>query len=442
MFEKLTGRLNETFKSLTGRGILTEEDVNQALREVRRALLEADVSFRVVKSFIQAVSEQAIGEKVLNSLKPGHQVIKIVHDEIVKLLGGFQEGFEVSGKSPVVLLLMGLQGSGKTTTAARLAYWLLQKRGKRCMLVAADLKRPAAIRQLEILSGQAGASFFKLEGAKSPIAVVEAAIENAKKQFHDVVLIDTAGRQHVDEYMMEELAVIRRTASPEKTILVLDGLSGQDVVNVAKEFESAVGYDGAIITKMDGDSKGGATLSFKAVTGKPILFSGNGEGINGIECFIPERMADRILGMGDIVGLAEKAQSVIDEREKTQLEEKFRKNLMDLDDFARELNRLRKMGSLGDIISMIPGAAKHMNSMPDENSLKRIEAIIQSMTPVERKKPEIIDGSRRKRIARGSGTTVRDVNRLLGEFRTMKSMMKKMKSGKQGIPGLFRQVWR
>ena len=442
MFEKLTGRLNETFKSLTGRGILTEEDVNQALREVRRALLEADVSFRVVKSFIQAVSEQAIGEKVLNSLKPGHQVIKIVHDEIVKLLGGFQEGFEVSGKSPVVLLLMGLQGSGKTTTAARLAYWLLQKRGKRCMLVAADLKRPAAIRQLEILSEQAGASFFKLEGAKSPITVIEAAIENAKKQFHDVVLVDTAGRQHVDEHMMEELAVIRKTASPEKTILVLDGLSGQDVVNVAQEFETAVGYDGAIITKMDGDSKGGATLSFKAVTGKPILFSGNGEGIDGIEYFIPERMADRILGMGDIVGLAEKAQSVIDEKEKIQLEEKLRKNSMDLDDFARELSRLRKMGSLGDIISMIPGAAKHMNSMPDENSLKRIEAIIQSMTPVERKKPEIIDGSRRKRIARGSGTTVRDVNRLLGEFRTMKSMMKKMKSGKLGIPGLFRQVWR
>lgn len=439
MFENLTDRLSDAFRKLTGRGVLTESDINQAMRQVRRALLEADVNFRVAKQFVSDVSTKAMGEKVLKSLAPGKQVIKIVNDEIVELLGTDRSLLQLSGKPPLVYLLIGLQGSGKTTTAARLAWWLSEKKGKRSLLAACDLQRPAAIDQLEKLAADANAGFYGRRDTKDPVAVLKGAVNEARLKSYDIVIADTAGRLHVDDELMSELENVCKVADASETLLVLDGLSGQDAVNVAVEFQKRIGFTGSVITKMDGDSRGGAALSFRAVTGKPIKFLGTGEGVDGIEPMDPERLAGRILGMGDVVGLVEKAQTAYDIKEAQKLEKKLVSNSFTLEDFAKELKRIRKMGSLTDLLGMLPKNMRPSGVDIDESQFTRTSAIIGSMTVREKLHPEIINGSRRKRIAMGSGTKVNDVNRLLREFRSMKKMMKRMKSGKGiGVPGLFR----
>ncbi len=439
MFENLTDRLSDAFRKLTGRGVLTESDIKQAMRQVRRALLEADVNFMVAKQFVSDVSTKAMGEKVLKSLAPGKQVIKIVNDEIVELLGTDRSPLQLSGKPPLVYLLVGLQGSGKTTTAARLAWWLSEKKGKRSLLAACDLQRPAAIDQLEKLAEDANAGFYGRRDTKNPVAVLKGAVKEARLKSYDIVIADTAGRLHVDDDLMSELENVSKAADASETLLVLDGLSGQDAVNVAVEFHKRIGFTGSVITKMDGDSRGGAALSFRAVTGKPIKFLGTGEGVDGIEPMDPQRLAGRILGMGDVVGLVEKAQTTYDVKEAQKLEKKLVSNSFTLEDFARELKRIRKMGSLTDLLGMLPKNMRPSGVEIDESQFIRTSAIIGSMTVRERLHPEIINGSRRKRIAMGSGTKVNDVNRLLREFRSMKKMMKRMKSGKGiGVPGLFR----
>ncbi len=437
LFEKISGRLSDTFRNLTGRGVLTESNIRDALREIRRALLEADVHFQVARDFIRRVDEKARGEAVLRSLTPGQQIVKIVHDELVELLGHELVEPALSGKTPLVYLLIGLQGSGKTTTAARLAKWLGTKKGKTVLLAACDLRRPAAIDQLEILAETAGVDFYASRTADDPVIVLEEALEVSRKRFTDVVIADTAGRLHVDDELMGELERLRDAADAAEILLVLDGLSGQDAVNVAQEFGERIGFTGAVLTKMDGDSRGGAALSFRAVTGKPVKFIGIGEGVDGLETFDPERIAGRLLGMGDVLGLVEKAQTAYNQDEAVRLEKKFRTDSFTLEDFLGELRRVQKMGSLTEILDMLPGRIKPARADVDPSELKRMEAIISSMTRAERLRPEIIKGSRRKRIARGSGTTVNDVNRLLSEFRTMKTFMKRIRSGK-GLANLFR----
>jgi len=437
LFEKLSARLTDTFRNLTGRGVLSESNLKDAMREIRRALLEADVNFQVARQFVSDVGEKASGEAVLKSLAPGQQVVKIVHDSLIELLGSTQAPPDLSGKPPIVYLLMGLQGSGKTTTAARLARWLSEYKGKSALLVACDLVRPAAIDQLEILANTAGSDFYCNRSTTDPVEVLEEAIEVAKRRFTDVVIVDTAGRLHIDDQLMGELQKLRDSVSATETLLVLDGLSGQDAVNVALQFKERIGFTGAVLTKMDGDSRGGAALSFRAVTGKPIRFIGTGEGVDGLVLFEPERMAGRILGMGDVLGLVEKAQTAYNQEEAVKLEKKLRTNTFTLEDFRRELKRVQKMGSLNEILDMLPGKLKPAGLDVDPSGLIRMEAIIDSMTSAERLKPDIVSGSRRKRIARGSGTTVRDVNRLLSEFRTMKTLMKRIRSGK-GLASLIR----
>lgn len=437
MFDKLSQRLGDTFKNLSGRGVLTEKNISDAMREVRRALLEADVNFRVAKQFVSEVTEKASGEKVLRSLTPGQQVIKIVNDQLVELLGSTTEKLELTGKPPHVILLLGLQGSGKTTTAARLAWFLQKKQNRRCMVVAADLQRPAAIDQLEVMAEKAGAAFYCDRSRKDPAEVVEKALHQAALQYHDVVIVDTAGRLHIDSNLMTELKRVKEVANPDESLLVLDGLSGQDAVNVAVEFNDQIGFTGSVLTKMDGDSRGGAALSFRSVTGKPIKFMGVGETVRGIEEFDPSRLAGRILGMGDIVGLAEKAQEMYNEQEAVKLQKKLKTNSFNLEDFRKELTKIKKMGSMGELIAMLPKGMRPAGVDLDQSQFTRMEALINSMTTRERLKPEIINGSRRKRIARGSGTTVQDVNRLLKEYRTMKKMMKQMRSSR-GMAGMFR----
>ena len=437
MFDKLSQRLGDTFKNLSGRGVLTEKNISDAMREVRRALLEADVNFKVAKQFVSDVTEKANGEKVLRSLTPGQQVIKIVNDQLVDLLGGTTEKLDLPGKPPHVILLLGLQGSGKTTTAARLAWLLQKKQNRRCMVVAADLQRPAAIDQLEVMAEKAGAAFFCDRSTRDPVVVVEKALHQAALQYHDVVIVDTAGRLHVDPELMNELKRVKEVSNPDESLLVLDGLSGQDAVNVAVEFNQQIGFTGSVLTKMDGDSRGGAALSFRSVTGKPITFIGVGESVSGLEEFDPSRLAGRILGMGDIVGLAEKAQEMYDEQEAVKLQKKLKTNSFNLEDFRKELTKIKKMGSLGELMAMLPRGMRPAGADIDQSQFTRMEALINSMTARERQKPEIINGSRRKRIARGSGTTVQDVNRLLKEYRTMKKMMKQMRNSR-GMAGMFR----
>jgi len=439
LFDILADRLSVTFRKLTGRGVLSEADVRQAMREVRRALLEADVSFLVARDFVDSVTAKAVGVDVLRSISPGQQVIKVVHDELVALLGTGSEALDLSGKPPVVFLLIGLQGSGKTTTAARLARWLAERRGKRVLVAACDLQRPAAIDQLEKVASEAGAGFYGNRESKDPAAVLGEALGEAALKGYDLVIADTAGRLHVDEDLMEELDRVSRVAAPAETLLVLDGLSGQDAVHVAMEFQKRVGFTGAVLTKMDGDSRGGAALSFRAVTGKPIKFLGIGEGVDGLEPMDPARMAGRILGMGDVVGLVEKAQSSWDLREAEKLEKKILSSTFTLEDFGGELRKLRKMGSLGDLLAMLPRSMRPAGMNMDTGQISRMEAIIGSMTMKERLHPEIINGSRRRRIALGSGTRVNDINRLLREFRTMRTMMKRMRSGGLSrLPGMSR----
>ena len=438
MFDRLADGLSDAFRKLTSRGVINESNIRDAMRLVRRALLEADVNFKVAKQFVNSVSEKALGENVLKSLSPGQQVIKVVNDELVKLLGSERTPLELSGKPPMVYLLVGLQGSGKTTTAGRLAYWLTEKKGKRSLLAACDLQRPAAIDQLEKIAKDSGAGFYARRDTKNPVEVLREAMHEARMNSYDIVIADTAGRLHVDDELMDELEEISAVANAAETILVLDGLSGQDAVNVAVEFQERIGFTGSVITKMDGDSRGGAALSFRAVTGKPIKFVGVGEGVSGLEPMDPTRMAGRILGMGDVVGLAEKAQSTWDIREAEELEKKLISNSFTLEDFASELRRIKKMGSFSDLLDMLPKSMRPAGMNLDTSQFTKNEAIINSMTRKERFHPEIIDGNRRRRISQGSGTKVNDVNKLLREFRSMKKMMKQMKSGRFKLPGMIR----
>ncbi len=390
MFDKLSDRLGQTFKNLSGRGVLTEGNIKDAMREIRRALLEADVNFKVAKQFVKDVTEKAVGEKVLKSLSPGQQVVKIVNDQIVELLGTTAEKLELPGKPPHVILLLGLQGSGKTTTAARLAYLLQKKQNRKCMVVAADLQRPAAIDQLEVMAEKAGASFYCDRNQKDPAKVAEAAIEKARLQYNDVVIVDTAGRLHIDEALMEELERVKAVTKPDESLLVLDGLSGQDAVNVAVEFDKHIGFSGAVLTKMDGDSRGGAALSFRAVTGKPIKFMGIGESVKGLEVFEPSRLAGRILGMGDIIGLAEKAQDMFDEKEAVKLQKKIKTNSFNLEDFRKELVKIKRMGSLNELMAMLPKGMRPAGADLDSSQFTQMESLINSMTIKERLRPEII----------------------------------------------------
>lgn len=429
LFESLGERLNHIFSKLTKRGKLTELEIKQAMREVRIALLEADVNFLVAKDFVSKVSEKAVGGQILNSLTPGQQVIKIVRDELVNLMGGTQSKLEVSPKPPTVIMMCGLQGAGKTTMAGKLGF-MLKKQGKKPMLVACDIYRPAAINQLKIGASNAGVDFFE-KGTINPVKIAEQAVEQAKRMGNDTVIIDTAGRLQINEELMKELENIKKAVNPTEILLTIDAMTGQESVNVAKEFNDRLDITGVIVTKLDGDTRGGVALSVKAVTGKPIKFCGVGEKIGDIEPFYPDRMASRILGMGDVLSLIDKAQASVDEAEMKKVEENIRKNTFSFEDFLIQFEQIGKMGNIQDIISMIPGAGTKFKATDvDETKIKKYKAIIQSMTKKERLNPDLIKASNRKRIAEGSATTIQDVNALIKQFEQTKQMMKNMNSGK------------
>ncbi|AIF51622.1 signal recognition particle protein [Pelosinus sp. UFO1] len=441
VFEGLADKLQNTFKKLRGRGKLSEADINDAMREVRMALLEADVNFKVVKDFIAKIKEQAIGQEVMQSLTPAQFVVKIVNDELTALMGGTQSRITVSSRPPTVIMLVGLQGAGKTTTAGKLAH-LLKKQSKRPMLVAADIYRPAAIKQLQVLGGQLDIPVFTLEDSKDAVLIAQKAIEYANSYARDTVIIDTAGRLHINEDLMQELKSIKTTVKPHEILLVVDAMTGQDSVTVAESFNKDLGLDGVILTKLDGDARGGAALSIKAVTGCPIKFAGMGEKLDALEVFHPDRMASRILGMGDVLSLIEKAGASIDLEQAKEMEKKFRKEDFNLDDFLTQLQQVRKLGPLDQILGMLPGMGdlKKLKDVEiDEKELTRTEAIIRSMTKKERRDASLINGSRRKRIAIGSGTRVQDVNKLLKQFAEAKKMMKRFqdmqKGGKKSFGG-------
>ena len=428
MFEALQSRFQSIIQRLSGRGVLSEADVDAAMRDVRLALLEADVNFKVAKAFTERVRAQAVGQDVLKSLTPGHQVVKLVHDELIRLLGGTARELRFSDRGPTIILLAGLHGAGKTTTAGKLAY-RLRRRGRRPLLVATDLKRPAAVAQLQTVGRQAEVPVFALEGATDPIAIARAAIAAADQDGHDTVIIDSAGRLHVDDALMAELAQMREAVAPHDVLLVLDAMAGQDAVVMAERFHRAVALDGLIVTKLDGDARGGAVLSVVEVTGCPVLFTGTSERLDGLEPFYPDRLASRILGMGDVLTLIEKAEEVTDAETAAQLERKLRRAEFTLEDFREQLRAVRKMGPLDSLIEMIPGLGGRMRGAAaemDERQLTRVEAIIDSMTPMERTAPQLIDGSRRRRIAHGSGTSIQDVNRLLKQFEDAKRLIKQV----------------
>ena len=438
MFESLSEKLEGIFKKLKGRGVLNEESVNAALREIRMALLEADVNFKVVKDFIEEVRLRAVGKEVLESLTPGQQVVKIVHDRLVELMGGTSANIKFGSRIPAPIMLIGLQGCGKTTTAAKLARLLSAE--KRVYLVSADVYRPAAMEQLAVLGRQIKAGVFEAGALRDPVKICTEALEQARREGYEVVLIDTAGRLHIDELLMQELRRIKESVNPAEILYVADAMTGQDAVNVGAKFNERIGIDGVIMTKMDGDARGGAALSLRAVVGKPLKFVGVGEKIDALEVFHPERMANRILGMGDILSLVEKAQAAIDEKTARQMQESLRKSEFTLEDFRNQLGQIKKMGPLKDMIGMIPGMGKikALKGMePDDGELVKIAAIIDSMTKKERNNYLIIDGRRRKRIARGSGTTVQDVNRLLKNYIEIRKMMKKINS-RGGVKALMR----
>ncbi len=437
MFEQLSDRLQGAFRSLTGRGRLSEANIEEALREVRRALLEADVNFKVARRFVDDVKARAVGEEVLKSLTPGQVVVRIVHEELVKLLGGAGEPFRSPSGTPAVIMVVGLQGSGKTTFCAKLARYL-EKRGKRPLLVAADTYRPAAQDQLATLGRQLDVPVYTGRTGADPVEIAGAAVAEARTTGRDVVILDTAGRLHVDEDLMLELEHIVGATNPAEILLVLDSMTGQDAVNVAQAFVERVDFTGAVLSKLDGDTRGGAAVSLRAVTGKPIKFVGVGEKVDALEPFHPDRMASRILGMGDVVTLVERVQDATDLKQAARLEEKLRKQAFTLEDFQEQLQALKKMGPMEQLLGMLPGGSKLGADAVDEKALVRVEAIIRSMTPEDRRHPDVSDGSRRKRIARGSGSSVQDVNRLLKQFQMMKKMMKQFgKLGKKGkIPGL------
>lgn len=437
MFESLSEKLDGIFKKLRGHGKLTEKNVQEALKEVRIALLEADVNFKVVKDFIQSVEQRAIGQEVMASLTPAQQLIKIVKEEITSLMGGEEQKIHLSGSPPVPIMLVGLHGCGKTTTAAKLARYF-QEKGKRPFLVPADVYRPAAIEQLQKLGEELKVDFYRPEPSQMPLDICLRARDFALKGGYDLMLIDTAGRLHIDEALMLELREIKASIKPKEVLLVADAMTGQDAVNIAKNFNERLGVDGIILTKMDGDARGGAALSIKSVTQKPIKFIGVGEKLDALEAFYPDRMASRILGMGDVFTLIEKAEAAFDEKKAKDLEKKIRKDSFSLEDFRDQLQQVRKMGSLESIMSMIPGLPKKMKGAGgldfDERELVRVEAIIDSMTPRERTNSMIINGSRRLRIARGSGTSVQEVNQLLKRYAQVRKMMKQFtKMGEKGF---------
>ncbi len=439
-FENLSSKLSDIFKQLKGRGKLGEADVKAAMREVRLALLEADVNFKIVKDFVNTVSEKAMGEEVLKSLTPAQQVIKIVNDELVSMMGGTASKLTFSAKPPTVFMMVGLQGAGKTTTVGKLGA-LLRKQGKKPLLVACDVYRPAAVKQLEVVGGNVNIPVFSIANSTKPVDIAQKGIEHASQNGFDTVLIDTAGRLHINEELMQELISIKKTVRPQEILLVVDSMTGQDALTVAQSFDSQLGLDGVIMTKLDGDARGGAALSVRAVTGKPIKFVGVGEKLDALEQFYPDRVASRILGMGDVLSLIDKAQQTFDEEEAKKLESKLKKNEFDLDDFLSQMQQLKKMGPLKNILGMIPGMNKlDMGSVEiDEKALVHVEAIIQSMTKGERQNPAIINGPRKKRIANGSGRSIQEVNRLLKQFDEMKKMVKQfsdMSKGKKGLMGL------
>ncbi|MFV0635837.1 signal recognition particle protein [Mitsuokella sp.] len=444
IFESLSDRLQATFKKLRGHGKLTEDDVNEAMRDVRMALLEADVNFKVVKQFIKTVKERAIGQDVLETLTPAQVVIKIVDEELTKLMGGTQSRINMSPKPPTIIMMVGLQGAGKTTSAGKLGL-ALKKQGKRPLLVAADIYRPAAITQLQVLGKQLDIPVFSMEQGTDAVTIAKSSIDYSQSHACDVVIIDTAGRLQIDEKLMQELKDIKSEVHPHEILLVVDAMTGQESVNVAQTFNETLGLDGVVMTKLDGDARGGAALSVKAVTGVPIKFIGLGEKLEPLEPFHPDRMASRILGMGDVLSLVEKAQATFDMEEAKKMEKKLRKDEFTLDDFLSQMQQVKKLGSLDNILGLIPGMGGLKKQLAgqdidlDGKEMRQIEAIIKSMTPKERANINIINGSRRKRIAMGSGTRVQDVNKLLKQFGEMKKMMKKMKKmqkGKKGMPNL------
>ena len=431
MFDTLADRLQSALGDVRSRGALTEEDVSKAMRQVRLALLEADVNFKVVKQFTSAVKERATGSDVLESLNPGQQVVKIVADELTQLMGGAGRDLVFAKPGPTVILMAGLQGSGKTTACGKLARFLAEERKLDVALAACDLQRPAAVDQLVTVGERAGATVYEQGTGRDPVDVAEWALGQAKADRRDVLIVDTAGRLHVDAEMMDQLAQIKKRTKPHDVLLVVDAMTGQDAVNVAEAFADATAFDGVILSKLDGDARGGAALSVKAITGKPILFASTGEKLDAFERFHPDRMAQRILGMGDVMTLIEKAEQRIDEREAQELERKMRRNLFTLDDFLDQMKQVRSMGPLQNILKMLPGVGQQLNGLKvDDRELDRLQAIITSMTPAERANPKIIDGSRRRRIAAGSGTNVQAVSRLIKQFAQMQKLMKQMASGK------------
>ncbi len=440
-FEGLSEKLQGIFKNLRGKGKLTEKDVNEAMREIRMALLEADVNYKVVKDFVNRVKERAVGVEVLESLTPGQQVIKVVHDEMTQLMGGTQSKINLASKPPTIVMMVGLQGSGKTTSSGKLAR-LFKKQGRRPLLVACDIYRPAAIKQLQVLGEQLEIPVFSMGDKQNPVDIAKAARAYAENQGHDLMIVDTAGRLHIDEALMSELENIKANIRPHEILLVVDAMTGQDAVNVAETFNARLGLDGVILTKLDGDTRGGAALSVKAVTGKPIKFVGMGEKLDALEPFYPDRMASRILGMGDVLTLIEKAQANFDAKKAEELERKLRKAEFTLEDFLDQIQQMKSMGPLSELMGMLPGMGqmKALKGMEiSEKDVKHTEAIIRSMTKEERRHPEIINGSRRKRIALGSGTSVQEVNKLLKQFDQAQKMMKQIaqmqhaaKSGKKG----------
>lgn len=424
MFENLSERLERSFKLLKGQGKITEINVAETLKDVRRALLDADVNYSVAKQFTDTVKAKALGQNVITAVKPSELMVKIVHDELALLMGGVAVDVNLSG-NPTVILMSGLQGSGKTTFSGKLARKFKSEKGKRPLLVACDVYRPAAIEQLKVLGEQIDVPVYTEPESKNPVEIAQNAIKHAKAHNYDMVIVDTAGRLAVDEQMMDEIEAIKKAINPQETLFVVDAMTGQDAVNTAKEFNQRLDFDGVVLTKLDGDTRGGAALSIRTVVDKPIKFVGTGEKLGALDVFHPARMADRILGMGDIVSLVERAQQQYDEEEARRLQKKIAKNQFDFNDFMAQIAQIKKMGNLKDLASMIPGVGKAIKDVDiDDNAFKGIEAIIQSMTPLERRNPEIINGSRRQRIAKGSGTSLQEVNRLLKQFESTRKMMK------------------
>ena len=441
MFENLSEKLERSFKILKGQGKITEINVAETLKDVRRALLDADVNYKVAKTFTDTVKAKAMGQNVINAIKPQELMVKIVHDELAQLMGGDTAQINITG-NPAVILMSGLQGSGKTTFSGKLARKLKSEKGKRPLLVACDVYRPAAIEQLKVLADQIGVPVYTEEGNKNPVQIAQNAIEFAKRNHHDLVIVDTAGRLAVDEQMMDEIEAIKKAIKPQETLFVVDSMTGQDAVNTAKEFNDRLDFDGVVLTKLDGDTRGGAALSIRTVVTKPIKFVGTGEKLDALDLFHPSRMADRILGMGDIVSLVEKAQQQFDEKKARELQRKIAKNEFNFNDFLAQIQQIKKMGNLKDLAGMLPGVGKALKDVEiDDNAFKGIEAIISSMTAKERENPAIITGSRRKRIAAGSGTSLQEVNRLLTQFEQTRKMMKAVTSMKNPMQ-MMRQMRR